>query len=169
MEKNLIGLAEKLGKLLQEKNKTLAVAESCTGGGLAYFLTEIAGASSWFQGGIVAYANECKTKFLDVPEEMIAKHGAVSEEVARAMALGARKRVGTDIALSTTGIAGPGGGTPAKPVGTVCMAVACGEEVFVTRKVFSGDRHAVRTQAIEYILQAVCELVLSKDVVLSWR
>ena len=110
--------------LLAKRKKTLALAESCTGGFIAHQITNVPGASKVFLGGIVAYSNAVKEKFLGVDPEALNRHGAVSEVVAREMAIGARKRFGADFAMAVTGIAGPSGGTKAKPVGTVFISVA---------------------------------------------
>jgi PncC family amidohydrolase len=109
---------------LRERRQTLAVAESCTGGLLAKTLTDVAGSSDVVLGGAVAYSNASKTALLGVPAELVAAHGAVSEPVAAAMAQGARERLGADVAVATTGVAGPGGGTAQKPVGLVCFGIA---------------------------------------------
>jgi nicotinamide-nucleotide amidase len=119
-----IGLEETVGRLLAAQHKTLAIAESCTGGLIGHRLTSIAGSSAYFLGGVIAYSNDSKVRDLGVPRELIERHGAVSEEVARAMAEGVRARFGTDFGVAVTGIAGPDGGTAAKPVGTVWLAVA---------------------------------------------
>jgi nicotinamide-nucleotide amidase len=111
-------------KHLQESGKTLALAESCTGGCIAQRVTDVPGASAVFPGGVVSYANSAKEKFLGVRGETLAQHGAVSETVAREMAAGAREKFSANFALAVTGIAGPGGGTPEKPVGTVFIALA---------------------------------------------
>jgi nicotinamide-nucleotide amidase len=111
-------------KLLTKKKKTLALAESCTGGLIAHRITNVPGASEIFRGGIVAYSNAAKEKFLGVRAESLKKFGAVSEQVARAMAAGAREKFGADFAIAVTGIAGPSGGTVDKPVGTVFIAMA---------------------------------------------
>ena len=122
--KTRIGLEDAVGQLLVSQRKTLAVAESCTGGLIGHRLTQVPGSSNYFVGGVIAYSNDSKIRDLAVPRELIEKHGAVSEEVARAMAAGIRARFGADFGLATTGIAGPDGGTATKPVGTVWLAVA---------------------------------------------
>ncbi len=119
-----IGLEEAVGRLLATQKKTVAVAESCTGGLIGHRLTTVAGSSAYFLGGVICYSNESKVRDLAVPRELIERHGAVSEEVARAMAEGVRARFGSDCGVAVTGIAGPDGGTAAKPVGTVWIAVA---------------------------------------------
>jgi PncC family amidohydrolase len=121
-------------RLLARRKKTLALAESCTGGFIANGITNIPGASKIFLGGIVAYSNGAKEKFLGVHPQILKKHGAVSEAVAREMAEGARKKLGADFAIAVTGIAGPGGGTKGKPVGTVFIAIAYDFGTVVERK-----------------------------------
>ena len=131
----------------------MAVAESCTGGLLAMRITEVPGASEYFLGGIVSYANPAKERLLGVPGEVLARHGAVSEECARAMALGARAAFGADYALAITGIAGPGGATPEKPVGLAYIALAGpGGKVEVREHRFVGSRQGVRWSASEAAL-----------------
>ena len=128
----------------------LATAESCTGGLLAATLTEIAGSSDVVDRGFVTYSNAAKTEMLGVPAALIDQHGAVSDEVARAMAEGAILRSAADLAISVTGIAGPGGATPDKPVGLVFLGTARrGGETSAEHEIFSGDRHAVRRQTVE--------------------
>jgi nicotinamide-nucleotide amidase len=121
---NEISLEETVGALLAQGGYTLATAESCTGGGIAHLMTNVAGSSGYFLGGVVAYANAVKIDFLDVPSRLIEEFGAVSKPVVEAMAEGCRKRFGSDFAVSVSGIAGPGGGTQEKPVGTIWVAVA---------------------------------------------
>ncbi|MEM9830127.1 MAG: competence/damage-inducible protein A [Bacteroidota bacterium] len=135
-----ITLEEAVGEMLAKDDKTLSVAESCTGGYLAHTITSIPGCSRYFQGGVVAYSNQLKMNLLDVPEQTLAQHGAVSEETIRAMAEGVRKNLKTDFGVATSGIAGPDGGTPEKPVGTVWIAVA-GPHGTVAKKIsLSKDR-----------------------------
>jgi nicotinamide-nucleotide amidase len=125
-------MAGNIGKLLEDRGMTLSVAESCTGGNIAHQITLNPGSSAYFKGGIIAYSNELKTSLLDVDYQLIADYGAVSREVVESMAMGARKVMGTDYAIATSGIAGPTGGTEDKPVGTVWIAVA-GPETVISR------------------------------------
>jgi nicotinamide-nucleotide amidase len=141
-------LPESLGALLVERGLTLAVAESCTGGLAAELLTRMPGSSRYFLGAAVVYANQAKTELLGVPAELIARHGAVSAEVARAMAEGVRARLGADIGLAFTGIAGPDGGTAEKPVGLVHWAAAGPTGTEARDRVFIGDRQAIRRRAV---------------------
>ena len=135
-----ITLEEAIAECFIQHNKTLAVAESCTGGLVANKFTNIPGSSAFFKGGIVSYSNRVKIDLLGVPEELIAEHGAVSDKVAGAMAGGARERLGADIAISTTGIAGPSGATADKPVGLVFVGYADAEETITARYTFADDR-----------------------------
>jgi len=127
------GMEETVGRLLARAKATLSVAESCTGGLIGHRLTDVPGSSAYFLLGITAYHNDAKIRLLDVPEETLAAHGAVSNEVAEAMARGVRERSGADLGLSVTGIAGPGGGSEEKPVGTVCIGLASAERVWSQR------------------------------------
>ncbi len=140
-------LPDRLGELLEQSQLTLALAESCTGGLAAELLTGRAGSSRYFLGAAVTYSNPLKTALLGVPAELIAAHGAVSAEVARAMAEGARSRLGADVGLSFTGIAGPGGGSEQKPVGLVHFAVATAAGTVNKQRVFVGSRNDVRRRA----------------------
>jgi len=153
--------AGRLHKALESRSLTVATAESCTGGGLAACLTDTPGASAIFLGGIVAYHNRAKIDLLGVPEEILARHGAVSPETAEAMARGAARRFSTDIGVGITGIAGPGGGSADKPVGLVYIAVFDVRGAQARRFDFAGDRACVRRQAIdaavELTLQRLCE------------
>jgi nicotinamide-nucleotide amidase len=149
-------LAASVGRLLLERGKTLAVAESCTGGMISKLLTDVAGSSAYFLGGVVSYADSAKTSFLSVSERTLADHGAVSSETALEMARGVRERFRSDVAVGVTGIAGPDGGTPEKPVGTVFFAVSgpAGWEVAKKRE-FLGDRASVRIAASQFALELV--------------
>ena len=149
--------AERLVKILTEKKLTCATAESCTGGGVGFAITSVSGSSAVFWGGVISYDNSVKHGVLGVPEEVLATKGAVSSECAAAMAEGARRLLNTDLAVSITGIAGPGGGSAEKPVGLVWFGLALGgtlsgASVVTEKKVFHGDREIVRSSAIEHAL-----------------
>lgn len=138
---------EGLAVRLRNKGGTVATAESLTGGRVASALTSVSGSSAYFQGAIVAYSNQLKVELLGVPLETILKYGAVSEECARAMAEGVRRKLGVDLAVATTGIAGPDGGSPLKSVGLVWLAVSDGANTLVSRKIFDGDRESISSAA----------------------
>ncbi|MDN5362331.1 MAG: nicotinamide-nucleotide amidase [Moorella sp. (in: firmicutes)] len=140
------------GAMLAARHLTLAVAESCTGGLLAHRLTNIPGSSDYFLGGLVTYSNEAKVKFLGVEPGVLAAHGAVSPEVAAAMASGARRAVGTEIGIGITGIAGPGGGTTEKPVGLVYLGIDFQGQVEVRRELFCGQRENIKWQSTQSAL-----------------
>lgn len=159
MTNELIELAAQAGRALQAKGFLLATAESCTGGGVSQAITEIAGSTGWFDCGFVVYSNVSKTELLDVPAALIAQHGTVSEEVAAAMAEGALANSNAHVALSTTGIAGPTGAVPGKPVGTVCFGWSRDGHTHTERLVFSGDRQAVREQTIRHALQGLLRFI----------
>lgn len=143
-----------LAHALRAARLRIASAESCTGGLIAAACTSVAGSSDWFERGFVTYSNEAKTELLGVPAELIARCGAVSLEVAGAMAEGALAHARAELAVAVTGIAGPGGATPGKPVGTVWLAVArIGAPAQVERLAFSGDRDAIRAQTVQHALQ----------------
>jgi nicotinamide-nucleotide amidase len=144
--------------------RTIATAESCTGGLLAARLTDLPGASEYVRGGLVAYANDVKTALAGVPEELLARHGAVSPEVAQALAEGARVRLGADMGVGITGIAGPGGATPEKPVGLVCLSVAGpGESVLARKLTLPGSRADIRERATTVALHLVRRALLAAD------
>lgn len=154
---NLVLLSRKTGKALEKKGRTLVTAESCTGGWVAQAVTSVAGSSAWFERGYVTYSNAAKREVLGVRGSTLARNGAVSEQVAREMARGAlrasRGRAG--IALSVTGIAGPGGGSPGKPVGTVCFAWAHGRKISSETKRFKGGRTSIRRQCVIHALRGI--------------
>lgn len=150
-------LSEKLGRLLIMQNKTLSTAESCTGGMIAKIITDVPGSSRYFMGGVVSYSNDVKIKALHVDRAMIDKYGAVSSQVARAMAQGVRQFMKTGCAIAVTGIAGPDGGTRKKPVGLVYIAVDCGGKFAVKRFHFKkkrdGNRRLSAKRAIEMLIE----------------
>ena len=152
--RKLLALAHEIGARLAAEGLVLATAESCTAGGVAYAVTQVPGSSAWFDRGFIVYSNEAKHRMLGVAQAYLRDYGAVSEPVARAMALGALTQSHAHVAAAVTGIAGPGGGSPEKPVGTVCFAWALRRDpavppwVRTATRHFDGDRAAVRTQAI---------------------
>ena len=150
-------LARKVGERLKAAKGQLVTAESCTGGWVAQAVTAIAGSSSWFERGFVTYSNAAKQELLGVTTNTLEAHGAVSEETAREMADGALKKSKGTIALAVTGVAGPGGGTPEKPVGMVCFAWADGKKLRSETRRFSGDRDSVRRQSVVRALEGVLE------------
>jgi len=145
-------LEEKLARLLSSRGLTIAVAESCTGGLISGRITDMAGASVYFLAGLVTYSNKAKEAFLSVPPELLADKGAVSREVAEAMAHGVRVATGADIGLSVTGIAGPTGGTKEKPVGTVYIGLSAGSDRLSRAYRFDGDRASIREQTVDEAL-----------------
>lgn len=150
-------LEQEIGELLKAKKLSLSTAESCTGGGIAAFITSVPGSSDYFNGGIVAYSNEVKMSLLHVSADTLESYGAVSRETVTEMAKGAMKTLKTDCAVATSGIAGPGGGTPEKPVGTVWIAAAYKDEI-VTMKQEGDDGRAGNVQkAIRNALLLLCE------------
>ncbi|WP_435870102.1 CinA family protein [Eleftheria terrae] len=153
-------LLTQLGLVLAARNLKLVTAESCTGGLIAGACTSVAGSSDWFERGMVTYSNEAKTELLGVPAELITRHGAVSREVAMAMALGALQHSRGHISVAVTGIAGPGGGSEAKPVGTVWFGFARGQDFVHTECVrFKGDRAQVRSAAVGHALTRLVAIV----------
>jgi len=153
-------LASVLGAALLQRSESLVCAESCTGGWVAQSVTAIAGSSAWFDRGFVTYSNAAKVEMLGVPESVLARHGAVSEAVARAMAQGALAHSRADWSLAITGIAGPAGGSPEKPVGTVCFAWAGREGGCLAQtRLFSGDRAAIREQSVKHAMAGLLSLL----------
>jgi nicotinamide-nucleotide amidase len=152
---SLSSLSRQTGKALKKKGQTLVTAESCTGGWVAQALTSVAGSSNWFERGYVTYSNAAKREALGVTKKTLLRHGAVSEPTARAMARGALRQSRGTIALAITGIAGPGGGLPGKPVGTVCFAWARGGRVRSETKRFTGGRTGVRRKSVVHALRGV--------------
>lgn len=152
---DIIDLAARVGKALQNKGWFLSTAESCTGGGVAQAITEIPGSSEWFDCGFVTYSNASKSELLDISPALIAQHGTVSEEIAAAMAEGALANSNASVTVSTTGIAGPAGAVPGKPVGTVCFGWSVGDVTHTERLVFKGGRQAVREQSVVHALQGL--------------
>jgi nicotinamide-nucleotide amidase len=153
----LVALAERLQGVCLGRGLTVAVAESCTGGLVAATITEVPGSSGYFLGGVVAYANAAKETLLGVPEATLAAHGAVSAQVAVAMAAGTRARFGSVLAASVTGVAGPDGGTAAKPVGLTYVGIADGRGTDVRRFVLTGDRAGIREAATREALAWLIE------------
>ena len=154
-------LALIIGRMLVKSSKTMAVAESCTGGNIAHFVTFNAGSSAYFKGGVVAYSNEIKTRLLDVPAEMIETYGAVSQKVAEAMAVGAQKALNADFTIATTGIAGPDGGTADKPVGTIWIAVAGPSGVKSEKYLFRHNRERNIIRSTQTALNLLRKLILN--------
>ncbi len=157
-------LAAQLGARCVARGITVATAESCTGGLVAHLISEVPGSSAYLRGGIVAYADDVKRSMLDVPDEVLASHGAVSAQVALAMADGARARFGVDLAVGVTGIAGPDGGTEAKPVGLAYVAVTGLGDPDVRRFHWPGDRAANKRASAEAALGMLLERAVGGDV-----
>lgn len=154
-------LAFAVGRLLLKKKCAIAVCESCTGGMLGALLTAIPGSSEYFEGGIIAYSNRVKEKIAGVNRSVLARYGAVSEEVAIEMAQGVREKMHTDIGISITGVAGPGGGSRSKPVGLVYVALSMGREDIVVRSIFTGNRDHIRKMACKKALTMLHKRLLS--------
>lgn len=157
----LVMLAERLQRLCLERHETVATAESCTGGLITEAITAVPGSSGYFLGGLVTYADAAKVTLLGIPEATISAHGAVSAQVARAMAGGALERLGASLAVSSTGIAGPDGGSAAKPVGLVYLGLAWVGDADVRRLMLAGDRAAIRAAATAAALEWLIEQVSS--------
>lgn len=160
MDHSIYRLAESLGRALKQCGWQLALAESCTGGGISAAITDVSGSSAWFDRGFVTYSNYAKVELLGVKPETLQQVGAVSREAALEMVVGVLEHSHADLALAVTGIAGPEGGTPEKPVGTVYIAGQLrGYEANCVKKQFAGDRQAVRRQVVEFGLRLAQEMV----------
>ena len=153
MDDSAQDLEEKVGELLSQRGWTLAVAESCTGGLVSHRITNVSGSSAYFEGGVISYSNEVKEHVLGVPLETLIDHGAVSKETVLAMARGVRRLLGTDVAVSITGIAGPTGGTPEKPVGLVYIGLAAEDAESAEKHIWAGDRESNKAQTAEAALK----------------
>lgn len=157
-DEQLQQLSRRIGEQLKKRQATVTAAESCTGGWLAKVFTDISGSSAWFERGFVTYSNEAKQQMVGVQDTTLQQHGAVSEQTVREMATGAAKAAAAEYAIAVSGIAGPEGGTPDKPVGTVWFAIVGPEgRVLAQRKIFSGDRDAVRRQSVAWALQTLLD------------
>nr|WP_315191395.1 CinA family protein [uncultured Albidiferax sp.] len=155
----MLNLPALVADLMLERKVFLATAESCTGGMIAAACTDLAGSSTWFERGFVTYSNAAKTEMLGVDAALIAQHGAVSEAVARAMAVGALAHSQAQVAVAVTGVAGPGGGSADKPVGTVWFGFALDGQVHAQCQLFPGDRAAVRAATVQHALQRLVALL----------
>ena len=152
-------LAEQLGVCLQQKQQTVCTAESCTGGGIGYAITEVAGSSAWFNGGIITYTNALKQKLLSVDGKVLNEQGAVSKACVEQMARGAVVACDADWGIAVSGVAGPGGGTADKPVGLVWMAIANSEKCHAWSDNFEGDRAHIRLQTLDAVLKKLINLI----------
>ncbi len=152
LTKKIAELSQQVGQLLLARQQTVTTAESCTGGGISFALTEVSGSSSWFERAFVTYSNEAKHQMVNVDWATLEKYGAVSEAVVLEMAKGALDVAKSDWAIAVSGIAGPSGGSEEKPVGTVCFAWATASQHWVETCVFDGNRHEIRQKTIEYAL-----------------
>ncbi|MET1255488.1 CinA family protein [Aliikangiella maris] len=154
-------LIEQLSEKLLASQQMAVTVESCTGGGIGKALTDVAGSSAWFAGGLITYTNESKTQLAGVSATLIQENGAVSQLVAEAMAQGALQHFHNTVSVAVSGVAGPGGGTPDKPVGTVCIATCANQQVFSKRFLFDGDRQQIREQTIEQAIVMLIEALSS--------
>ncbi len=160
MDEALYRLAARVGRRLKDKELMVATAESCTGGWIGQAITMVPGSSEWFERGFITYTYISKREMLGVKPASLAKHGAVSEQVVREMAQGALARSHAQVSVAVSGVAGPGGGSPGKPVGTVCFAWArTGKGVKVETRRFRGDRDQVRNRCVQHALKGVLSLV----------
>ncbi|KPD22761.1 CinA family protein [Idiomarina abyssalis] len=152
-------LAEQVGLRLQQKQQTVCTAESCTGGGIGYAITEVAGSSAWFNGGIITYTNALKQKLLSVETHVLEEHGAVSEACVEQMASGALSLCGADWSIAVSGVAGPGGGTADKPVGLVWMAITNHKSCWTWHEHFSGNRAEIRLKTMDSVLNKLINII----------
>jgi nicotinamide-nucleotide amidase len=160
MTEDITQLAQLLGNKLSAKGWQISCAESCTGGGVGYAITSISGSSAWFKKGFITYSNDAKQDLLGVSEDTLTKHGAVSAATVEEMAAGAAKNANADVAIAISGIAGPDGGTPDKPVGTVWFGFYINGQNICQKMQIDGDRQAVRIKAIEFALSNTLKLLL---------
>jgi len=158
-----MNLEKAMGTLLRQNGWTLSVAESCTGGLVSDRITNISGSSDYFEGGIVSYSNRAKAMYLSIPMKVIERYGAVSPQVARRMAQGVRKAFRTTFGLSTTGVAGPTGGTKKTPVGRVFIAVSDGKKTRVSEETFKGTRRTIKKEAGERSLRLLYDFLLKES------
>jgi nicotinamide-nucleotide amidase len=163
MDEELYRLAARLGRALKRQGLMIATAESCTGGWIGQAITMVPGSSDWFERGFITYTYISKREMLGVSGQTLARHGAVSEQVVREMARGALARSHAQVAVAISGVAGPGGGTPEKPVGTVCLAWAMKRgKLVVETKRFRGDRDAVRRRSVAHALRGALKIVVGR-------
>lgn len=157
-DEQLQQLSHRIGEQLKRRQATVTAAESCTGGWIAKVFTDISGSSAWFERGFVTYSNEAKQQMVGVQDTTLLQHGAVSEQTVREMATGAARAAAAEYAIAVSGIAGPEGGTPDKPVGTVWFAIVGPKgRVLAQRQIFAGDRDAVRRQSVAWALQTLLD------------
>ena len=162
-QEHLFELSDQIGKLLTEKNLTVSTAESCSGGLLGHVLTGVSGSSTYYIGGVIAYSNSVKEAQLGVGHDTLVEYGAVSHQTAREMAAGVRERLGAAIGLSTTGIAGPTGGTPEKPVGLVYIGISTEEQTQSYENHFSGDREDVKESTVNQVLKNLLDMLTGME------
>ncbi|MFT6344656.1 MAG: nicotinamide-nucleotide amidase [Paraglaciecola sp.] len=159
MTEDITQLAQRLGNKLSTKGWQITCAESCTGGGVGYAITSISGSSAWFKKGFITYSNDAKQELLGVSEDTLIQHGAVSAQTVEKMAEGAAKNANAEVAIAISGVAGPGGGTLNKPVGTVWFGFYINGQSISQKLMITGDRQAVRIKAIEYALSSALVLL----------
>ena len=162
MDLDLKLVSKEINEMMWRNHKTLATAESCTGGNVAHTITQVAGSSAYFVGSVVSYCNEVQKNLLGVPEKVLNTEGAVSEPTVRQMSLGVSSLLGTDCAVATSGIAGPGGAVPGKPVGTVWMSAKCGDRLVTECRRFPGSRDRVIERATTHVTLMLIKLLLGE-------